>query len=210
MKNGEWLTLDEIYTRLKSSFETCFYVPLDATMDSAYRIESPALVGRRGIYKDTFGASNTSCDYQLRPNCLSAMVFAPELFNSEHAKKAIALVETYLMGPLGMRTLDPADSNYRPVYSHAESSDYWTSKGFNYHQGPEWLWCYGHFLVAKHHFCGEISRDYLRNHMKHLVSSPYLGLPELTNSDGGYCEASCQSQAWSMATILEAALLIDN
>lgn len=44
----------------------------------------------------------------------------------------------------------------------------------------------------------------LREHRLHLQQSPWHGLPELTNSNGTPCPGSCNSQAWSAATILDA------
>lgn len=206
LSGGEEVTLAQLHDRIKQSFEPAFHVPEDRSQDQEHSI----LISRRGIYKDTVGASTGTCDYQFRPNFLTAMVFCPDLFNPQHAIKALELAAKHLAGPLGMRTLDPADPNYRPVYSQAETADYWTSKGFSYHQGPEWVWCYGHYLLAHLHFDPDaVSMDLVKAHMRHLSSSPYLGLPELTNADGVACPESCQSQAWSMATLLEAVERVD-
>jgi glycogen debranching enzyme len=121
---------------VQSSFEKYFYIPLDLQEDHHYSIKSN-FVNRRGIYKDTFGSSHGWTDYQLRPNICIAMAVAPELFSVEKARKALSVIEQNLIGPLGMRTLDPTDWNYRPNYINSvDSSDYTTSKGFNYHQGP--------------------------------------------------------------------------
>lgn len=75
-------------------------------------------VARRGIYKDVVGtgAGRERADYQLRANFVVAMTVAPELFVPEHALSALAAYETHLVGPLGVRTLDPEDSDYRGAF----------------------------------------------------------------------------------------------
>ena len=102
------------------------------------------------------GSSIPWADYQLRPNCCIAMAVvcygvcphsqykAPELFNNheEECRAALQVVEDLLLGPLGMKTLDPGDWNYRGDYFMADSSDFHTAKGFNYHQGPVFLLYY--------------------------------------------------------------------
>ena len=144
----EWADL--IY----NSFEKHFYVPLgitpchefrwqsdgscplDPTKDSEHKI-SIGLVNRRGIYKDVFGSGpgREWSDYQFRPNFPIAMVVAPELFDPTHALDALRLADLHLRGPLGMKTLDGADLQYRPHYDNSnDSDDPATAKGRNYHQ----------------------------------------------------------------------------
>ena len=40
-------------------------------------------------------------------------------------------------------------------------------------------------------------------HYQYLEKSPWLGLPELTNSNGSECHDSCDTQAWSISTLLD-------
>lgn len=170
---------------------------------------------RRGIYKDTVGATAPWCDYQLRPNFTVAMAVAPELFDAAHAANALRMVEAHLVGPLGMRTLDPADWGYRPDYVNSlDNGDRAVAKGFNYHQGPEWLWPVGFYLRALIAFAGALDlapaalrhsvARLLRPHAAHIRASLWAGLPELTNRNGATCDDSCPSQAWSAATVLDA------
>uniref|UniRef100_A0A671UFH5 Glycogen debranching enzyme n=1 Tax=Sparus aurata TaxID=8175 RepID=A0A671UFH5_SPAAU len=175
----------------------------------------PDLVHKRGIYKDSYGASSPWCDYQLRPNFTIAMVVAPELFTVERAWKALEVAEKKLLGPLGMKTLDCDDMVYCGVYDNALDNDnYNLAKGFNYHQGPEWLWPVGYFLRAKLYFAKKLGgetynttvtlvKNVLSRHYTHLERSPWKGLPELTNENGQYCPFSCETQAWSLSTVLE-------
>ncbi|XP_061654774.1 glycogen debranching enzyme isoform X1 [Phyllopteryx taeniolatus] len=198
--------------QIQQSFDPCFWVsgePMDPNEKHS------DLVHKKGIYKDSHGASSPWCDYQLRPNFTIAMVVAPELFAVERAWKALEMAEEKLLGPLGMKTLDPDDKVYCGVYDNALDNDnYNVAKGFNYHQGPEWLWPVGYFLRAKLYFArkqGEetyaktvtLVKNVLSRHYTHLERSPWKGLPELTNEDGQYCPFSCETQAWSLATVLE-------
>ncbi len=59
------------------------------------------------------------------------------MFTLDLATQALKLVEDTLIGSLGMKTLDPTDWNYRPVYDMSnQTTDFATAKGFNYHNGP--------------------------------------------------------------------------
>lgn len=57
--------------QLQQAFEAAFWVSEDP-QDSNEK--NPELVHKKGIYKDSYGASSPWCDYQLRPNFTIAMV----------------------------------------------------------------------------------------------------------------------------------------
>lgn len=199
----EW-TWKKWASLIQSNFEKYFYIPQQDACDP-----NPDLINRRGIYKDSVGASLKWQDYQFRPNFLIACVIAPELFDKNHAIHAIQLAKDVLCGPIGMKTLDPSDWNFHGDYDNSDtSSDPKVSRGFNYHQGPEWVWLMGYYIRASSKFLGPSERSHhsmiFSNLYSVLVSSPWLGLPELTNSDGRYCKDSCHHQAWSLGTVLEA------
>ncbi|XP_052492995.1 glycogen debranching enzyme isoform X2 [Budorcas taxicolor] len=206
------VSYDEWNRKIQENFEKLFYVSEDP---SDVNEKHPNLVHKRGIYKDSYGASSPWCDYQLRPNFTIAMVVAPELFTTQKAWKALEIAEKKLLGPLGMKTLDPDDMVYCGTYDNALDNDnYNLAKGFNYHQGPEWLWPVGYFLRAKLYFSRLMGpettaktiflvKNVLSRHYVHLERSPWKGLPELTNENGQYCPFSCETQAWSIAAVLE-------
>ncbi|GMF02307.1 unnamed protein product [Ambrosiozyma monospora] len=121
-----------------------------------------------------------------------------------------------------MKTLDPSDFNYRPYYENSiDNDDFATSKGRNYHQGPEWCWCLGYFLRAyrsvhhtTHPSCSaddgsptdhlhQLLSTRMSGHKKWLYDSVWAGLTELTNKDGVLCNDSSPTQAWSASCLLD-------
>ncbi len=112
-----------------------------------------------------------------------------------------------------MKTLAPSDPAYRPDYDNAnDSADKSVAKGWNYHNGPEWVWPLGYFLLAKMRFHVFSTKEQLkayvmgvlRPHAEFIHSSAWMGLPELTNAHAKHCPFSCRTQAWSIATLIEA------
>ncbi|KAK8049453.1 glycogen debranching enzyme [Apiospora phragmitis] len=215
--DGAEITYAEWADLLKSKFEYSYYVPKDASDDSNYAVNS-SVVNRRGIYKDLYRSGKEYEDYQLRPNFAIAMTVAPELFDPNHAMSALIMADKALRGPTGMATLDPADLNYRPYYINSEDSDdFATSKGRNYHQGPEWLWPTGFFLRALLKFdlirrkdskegrveaFQQVTRR-LQGCKEMIQTSPWAGLQELTQKNGEYCGDSSPTQAWSAGCLID-------
>ncbi len=137
------------------------------------------------------------------------MSYAPELFEQEHAVICLQNVADILMEKncMGIKTLDPKDKQYNGDYVNSDASH-----GWNYHQGPEWVWPVGFFLKAQLIFkeygtSEEAINDtmkWLIPHKEHILKDRWQGLPELTNSHGKVCNDSCVTQAWSISTILDA------
>ncbi|KAL9107093.1 MAG: hypothetical protein Q9227_007959 [Pyrenula ochraceoflavens] len=197
------VTFADWAARIKANFEKCYWVPLDPKEDIDEDVD-PKIINRRGIYKDLYKSGKEYEDYQLRPNFPIAMAVAPELFTPQRALIALSKADSILRGPTGMATLDPSDLNYRPYYNNSEDSDnFATSKGRNYHQGPEWLWPTGFFLRALLKFdlmrrktpeqrlesFQQITRR-LKGCKEAIQASPWKGLTELTSKNGEYCADS--------------------
>jgi glycogen debranching enzyme len=134
-KTAERWTYGQWHELIVQSFEKHFFVPSRGDNDGEYSLDL-SLISRRGIYKDTVGASDANSDYMFRPNLCVAMVVAPELFNAAHAVEVLGNVTKYLAGPLGMVTLDPSHPRYAPFYDTQSTDGFYLAKGFNYHQGP--------------------------------------------------------------------------
>ncbi|CAF1046004.1 unnamed protein product [Adineta steineri] len=200
--------LNEWLNRIDENFEKEFGI--DETNLSKY-------VNRKQIYKDTINSTCKWTDFQFRPNFLIAAVVAPEMFDKNHIWLALNQVELILLGKYGVKTLDPDDYNYVGDYiNDDDSNEYKRAHGFNYHNGPEWLWLTGYYIRAKLYWSKQQNdpliikqtiehiQKILSLHMELLFSNDWKGLPELTNANGQFSPYSCSVQAWSSATLLEA------
>lgn len=218
-QRNERVTFKQWNQLLLDNFERCFYVPEDPNEDVNYDIKSN-IVHRRGMYKDLYRSKKEYEDYQLRGNFPIAYVVASEMFDHKHALAAINNTDKILRGPVGLRTLDPQDLEYRPYYHNGiDNNDFNTSKGRNYHQGPEWVWIFGYFIRAfymlqkeanhchnleeKTSYLQQLLWKRLTEHKKWLHGSEWAGLTELTNKDGSLCQDSSPTQAWSASCLLD-------
>lgn len=124
-----------------------------------------------------------------------------------------------LNAPLGICTLDPTDWNYNGDYFNDDDGyDQKTAKGWNYHQGPEWLWLAAEYLSAKlrvghalrktnpetYQSTLDEVKDRIHRFSRYIYKKSSWGsLPELTNRNGSLCLGSCPSQAWSVGCFME-------
>ena len=210
--NGEIVSYEQWGKRVKNSFEPYFWIP--ETGPSPHVVES--CVHTKGIYKDVLGSSDPNVDYMFRPNQCIAMAVAPDLFDHEHALVALRKIDIGLLGDivdggqLGVKTLSPDESLYRPFYTGTEDSEEHTlANGFSSHNGPEYIWLLGFVLTAKLHFQQSPTSHIMQHTVslrKHITTSHWLSLPELTNLKGSFCKDSTPAQASSIATLLDSLL----
>ncbi|CAF3932255.1 unnamed protein product [Rotaria sordida] len=200
--------LTDWLNRIDENFENEFWI--DESNSSEH-------VNRKQIYKDTINSTLIWTDFQLRPNFIIAAVIAPEMFNKTHIWLALKQAERILLGKYGIKTLDPSDYNYVGDYLYDDDSyDYKRAHGFNYHNGPEWLWLTGYYIRAKLYWSKQQNdplifeqtikhvREIISSIMNLFYSNDWQGLPELTNSNGQLCPYSSYIQSCSCGTILEA------
>ena len=84
---------------------------------------------------------------------------------------------------LTLRDAQTKDWKYRPNYDNSnDTDDYQVAKGFNYHQGPEWLWPIGYFCRAILNFADnkQDSTFCLLDHLR--VDGIYFASPYLLHS----------------------------
>jgi glycogen debranching enzyme len=93
--------------QLRDNFESLFWIPNDRGQAEQREGQDSAYIHRTGMYKDCVGATQRYSDYQLRPNFPIAMVVSPDLFTPQNACDALGKIQELLLGPLGLRTLDP-------------------------------------------------------------------------------------------------------
>nr|CDJ90340.1 Amylo-alpha-1 domain containing protein [Haemonchus contortus] len=213
-------TWSEWAEKIKKNFEEQFYIGEEHNSENFVENVEPVskYVNRKNILKDTVGSSLEFTDYQLRCNYVVALAVAPTLIDCHKAWHALDMAREHLLGPLGMKTLDPSDWAYNGDYNNNDDGlNKITAKGWNYHQGPEWVWIAGAYLRARMSVGRVLGGDHwksaqkeiqqrLGNYYRHIRESAWSSLPELTNSNGSNCGGSCLAQAWSVGCVLDACL----
>ncbi|HET9933487.1 MAG TPA: amylo-alpha-1,6-glucosidase, partial [Polyangiaceae bacterium] len=153
-------------------------------------------------------------DPSLRPNQIFAAGGLPYTpLAREQAKSVVDVVERALWTPLGLRSLDPASSNYRPRYE----GDIW-SRDTAYHQGTVWPWLLGAFVEAWVRARGgtrEVKREarsrFLLPIEVHRSRAGVGHVSEIADAEWPFTPRGCPFQAWSLAELirLEFGILAD-
>ena len=142
-------------------------------------------------------------DYRLRPNQIYAVSLPFALLNPETERKVTDAVQEKLYAECGLRSLDPDDPDYHPIYlGSLEKRDH------AYHQGTAWGFLLGGFITAyvKTHGADEKARfeaaDLIAPVKAHLFENCIGSVSEIFDGDAPHNGRGCYAQAWSVGEIL--------
>ncbi len=142
-------------------------------------------------------------DAAKRPNQIFALSLPFPLVEGEKARKILKLVEEKLYTPVGLRSLSPDDSNYRPHYG----GDQW-HRDSAYHQGTVWSWLLGPYITALVRVESDSGRkraEKLIDDFKyHLLEAGLGTVSEIYEGQTPHAPRGCIAQAWSVGEILRA------
>ena len=155
----------------------------------------------RGYLKDVL--SGTAADTQLRCNQIWAVSLPFSMLPPEQERSVVDAVFRALYTPCGLRTLDPADGEFHPVYRGPQRE-----RDLAYHQGTVWPFPLGAFYLAWLKTRGNTpaAAEQVRTWLEALEPALREGcigqLPEIY--DGAHPGASkgCFAQAWSVGELL--------
>jgi predicted glycogen debranching enzyme len=141
-------------------------------------------------------------DPSLRPNQLFAISLDHPVLDAERWKSVIDIMEKNLVTPLGLRTLSPDNSEYKPIYA----GDLRSRDGA-YHQGTIWAWLIGPFIDAwlkVHPLDRATARKFLARFPEHLSEAGIGTISEVFDAREPHNAGGCIAQAWSVAEVLRA------
>jgi len=167
----------------------------------------------RGSFDRAFWNEARSCcfdvllpertDGRIRPNQLLALGLAFPLLDVQRRNRALATVEALLLTPVGLRTLAPGDSGYRPSYRGGPSE-----RDGAYHQGLVWPWLLGPYVDALFAVRGDTpttrarARAALDGLLARLDEGCLGQLPECFEPEPPFRAVGAPAQAWSVAEVL--------
>jgi predicted glycogen debranching enzyme len=139
-------------------------------------------------------------DPACRPNQILSFALRHPVLDSSHWQSVLDVVETRLVTPAGLRSLDPSHPDYKPKYY----GDLRT-RDAAYHQGTVWAWLIGPFIDAwlkAHPDKPEDARKFLHGFLSHLDQACLGSISEISDAEEPYTPRGCVAQAWSVAEVL--------
>jgi 4-alpha-glucanotransferase len=140
-------------------------------------------------------------DATIRPNQIFAVSLPFSPVDAQTQASVLKLVGRELLSSHGLRSLDPAHRDFRPIYI----GGVWERDGA-YHQGPVWGWLLGHYALAEYRVHGDAQAAQARLEplRDHLLDAGLGTVSEIFDGAAPHIPRGCPSQAWSVACTLEA------
>jgi glycogen debranching enzyme len=175
-----------------------------------YRAEADRL---RDSFRAAFWNPQRQCLYdvltpqgpvaQLRPNQIFAVSLPFGLLERDQQQAVVRIVERELLTPVGLRTLERSDPDYKPHYQGSP-----VDRDGAYHQGTVWPWLLGPFIDAYLIAFGRTPENlaYCGGLIAKLEADAAergcIGsIAEIYDADEPRYPRGCPAQAWSVAEV---------
>ena len=148
-------------------------------------------------------------DDAIRPNQIFAVSLPYSPLSADRQRDVVRVVETHLLTPVGLRTLASSHPAYRGSYRGDR-----LARDRAYHQGTVWPWLIGPFIEAylKVHGRSPAAADQAESWLSafdaHLGEAGLGTISEVFDGDAPRQPGGCIAQAWSVAEVLRAKLLV--
>jgi predicted glycogen debranching enzyme len=142
-------------------------------------------------------------DASIRPNQLFAASLFHRMLTRERAASIVEVARRDLLTPFGLRTLAPADPQYRGRYEGDP-----VSRDGAYHQGTVWPWLLGPFIEAYlwvNEGSAEARRqaaEWAKPLMEYMEGEGTGQVPEVFDGDAPQRAGGAIAQAWSVGELL--------
>jgi glycogen debranching enzyme len=163
-------------------------------------------IEEKGYLADTHNGE--SQDQSVRPNQLWALAIGTPLLTKADGEKLLAVVESELLTPKGLRTLSPKDPHYRGVYTGDQGQ-----RDRAYHQGTVWPWLMGLYMDAAFFVRGQkfMSRasGLVEGLREHYYNEACFGqISEIFDGNEPWNPRGTPAQAWSVSEVLRIEVML--
>ncbi|HWW84831.1 MAG TPA: amylo-alpha-1,6-glucosidase [Vicinamibacterales bacterium] len=157
---------------------------------------------RGGYLYDVVDGEDTPADTKCRPNQILSIALPNPVLDRSRWKSVTDVVAARLLTPVGLRSLDAGDPEYRTRYFGDLRA-----RDAAYHQGTVWAWLVGPFLdawlkVYPEDIAG--ARHMLDGFVAHLDAGCVGSVSEVFDAEDPFTPRGCIAQAWSVAEVLRA------
>jgi predicted glycogen debranching enzyme len=149
-------------------------------------------------------------DATLRPNQIFAVSLPFSPLSLAQQKAVVNIVEKKLLTPFGLRTLSPDDGRYHGIYTGPQGD-----RDRAYHQGTVWPYLIGPFVEAFLKINGFSRKSkseagrFIEPLLSHLTNDGCIGqVSEIFDGEPPHKPKGCFAQAWSVAELIRAYLLV--
>lgn len=156
----------------------------------------------KDVLTDEEGES-AKAETQIRCNQIWAVSLPFSLLERQQERQVVEMVYRKLYTPLGLRTLDPADPEFKPFYGGKLMN-----RDLAYHQGTTWVFPLGGYYLAylKVNDYSESAKAHVRAQLESITAALREGcigqLPEIYDGERPVSSKGCFAQAWSVGEML--------